>query len=100
MNNEICNEVANGLLRFVDYFNEHPRSQNMTYGEHYKRSLTLSLKMCLGFIYLLIHSIFPFLFESKGSNIIKELYEDIKDIKDIEDIEDIEDIKDISKKSH
>ena len=38
-----------------------------------KHSLYLSYNMLIGGSYLLIHSIFPNLFETKGSTIIKEL---------------------------
>lgn len=72
------NIIVNVLMQIFRYFNKHPNSQNMTYLQHFKRSLRLSLKMCIGFICLFIHSIFPFLFESKGSDIINELYDEVK----------------------
>jgi len=77
MNTNDCNMVSNGLLRIIDFFNKHPNSQNMTYGQHFRRSFKLSLKMCLGFIFLFIHSIFPFLFELSGSKIINQLHEEV-----------------------
>lgn len=82
MNAEKSNMVANGLLRIIGYFNAHPNSQNMTYGQHFRRSFRFSMKMCVGFICLLIHSIFPFLFESTGSKIINQLYDELNKKKD------------------
>ena len=78
MKEEETNMVANSLMQIVGYFNKHPNSQNMTYLQHFKRSFRFSMKMCIGFVCLLIHSVFPFLFESTGSNIINELYNEVK----------------------
>jgi len=51
----------------------HIKNKNTTYFVHMKHALYLSYNMFLGGSYLLIHSIFPNLFETKGSTIIKEL---------------------------
>ena len=69
--------VTNVLLKIISYFNKHPDSQNMTYGQHFRRAFSISLKMYLGFICMFIHSIFPFLFESRGSQIINQIYEEV-----------------------
>ena len=74
-------EKSNLLLRIIGFFNKHLNkhlnTENMTYGQHFIRSFKLSLKMCLGFIFLFIHGIFPFLFESRGSKIINQLHEEV-----------------------
>jgi hypothetical protein len=57
-----------GLVLF-----KHIKNKNTTYFLHMKHSLYLSYNMLIGGSYLFIHSIFPNLFETKGSTIIKEL---------------------------
>jgi hypothetical protein len=59
-------------------FTNHPNINNMSYLQHLKRSMSLSLQMCMGFIYLFIHAIFPFIFEKSGSNMIHNLYDQVK----------------------
>ena len=83
LDNETINNISESFFRIInklnDLFNKHPNTNNMTYFQHFKRAFCLSSKMCLGFVLLFIHSIFPFLFESSGSNIINNLYRDINE---------------------
>lgn len=63
--------------RIHELFTEHPHSQGMTYVQHAWRALSLSSKMGKGCVALLLHAIFPFLFQSTGTNMIRELYDDL-----------------------
>ncbi len=75
--NNVSDSIIRSKNRLVNLFTYHPNSQNMTYSQHLKRALTLSLKMGLGSIILFIHSILPFLLKTKGTSIINSLYNDI-----------------------
>ena len=59
----------------IDFLNniQHIKNKNTTYFLHMKHAFYLSYNMLLGSSYLLIHSILPNLFETKGSTIIKKL---------------------------
>ena len=59
----------------IDFLNniKHIKNKKTTYFIHMKHSLYLSYNMLIGGSYLLIHSIFPNLFQTKGSTIIKKL---------------------------
>jgi hypothetical protein len=63
-------------------FDIHPLSINETYMEHMGHSLYYSLKTLFVSFVFLIHSVFPILYTDKGSELIKDLYEDLKDRKD------------------
>jgi hypothetical protein len=55
------------------FFTKHPEDNDLTYTEHFKRSIKFSLKMFYGSAALFIHAFFPFMFEKTGSRIIIEL---------------------------
>lgn len=69
------NNKCNLKERLYELFTRHPHKNGMTYGSHWWRALKLSIKMGYGASCLLIHSIFPFLCETKGTDMVKELYE-------------------------
>ena len=54
-------------------FTEHPGSVNETYFEHMKAALYYGFNMSLAAFFCTIHSIFPFLFKTDGSNILFRL---------------------------
>jgi hypothetical protein len=54
-------------------FTEHPASVGETYLEHGFFACRYGAKMVLGGCAALIHGIFPFLFETTGSRITREL---------------------------
>ena len=64
--------LYNKTIDFLNNIN-HIKNKNTSYFIHMKHSLYLSYNMFLGSSYLVIHSIFPNIFETKGSSIIKEL---------------------------
>ena len=66
---------CNITKRLYELFTKHPHSNGMTYGGHWLRAIKLSLKMGYGSFCLLIHSIFPFLCETTGTNVVRELYD-------------------------
>jgi hypothetical protein len=59
-------------------FTEHPRSVGETYLEHGAFALRYGVKMTLGGLAALVHSVFPFLFEKTGSRITRELNETLE----------------------
>jgi hypothetical protein len=56
-------------------FTEHPASVGETYGEHFRSACTFSASMISGGLACLIHAIFPFLFASTASVMVRKLYE-------------------------
>lgn len=65
------------ITTFTSLFTEHPHAQNLTYFQHAVRALSLSAKMGKGCVALLIHALFPMLFQSTGTRTIHELYDEI-----------------------
>lgn len=55
-------------------FTDHPRSKNMTYWQHMFGSMTYFLYSFGATISFLFHSIFPFMFETRGSDLTESLY--------------------------
>lgn len=62
------------MLNLINLFTNHLKQENMTYLQHFKRSIKLSTKMAYGSICLFIHAFIPGFFVKSGSNTIKELY--------------------------
>jgi hypothetical protein len=54
-------------------FTDHPHSVNESYFEHMKVALYYSFNMIIGAFCCSIHSIFPFIFKTDGSNILFRL---------------------------
>jgi hypothetical protein len=46
----------------------------MSYCEHMHRAFSMSARMVVGAAALLVHGIFPFVFETTGSETITDLY--------------------------
>ena len=76
-------DIANSMIQLVKgnlfkniykLFTRHPNKNGITYKSHWWRAMKLSIKMAFGSLCLLIHSIFPFLCETTGTDIVKELY--------------------------
>ncbi len=61
--------------RLYELFTNHPHKNGMSYMGHWWRAVKLSVKMGYGSFCLLIHSIFPFLCQTRGTDMVKELYE-------------------------
>lgn len=55
-------------------FNKHPKEVGMTYFQHMKFAIKMSLSLFVLSITTLIHAIFPFLFVENVSNFIKETH--------------------------
>lgn len=56
-----------------DTFTQHPHSINETYTEHLRYAGWMGLRMAGAGLACVIHSIFPFLFEKTGSNMLQSL---------------------------
>lgn len=54
---------------------EHLRSVDETYLEHMGHALSFAGNMAIGTVVCLVHAIFPFLFEKRGSDIINHLHD-------------------------
>jgi len=61
------------MLRSI--FLKHPEEQKMTYLGHLKHALSLGLETLCCSIVFIVHGIVPALFETTGSNMIKNLNE-------------------------
>ena len=60
-------------------FLEHPHDMKMSYIQHLLRALHLSYQTGKASLCLLIHSIFPVLFKTSGTTIIRSLHTEIAD---------------------
>lgn len=56
---------------FMDIFNKHPREINMNYSTHFISTFLLGTYIGVSSIKIMIHSIFPFLFENTENEVIK-----------------------------
>ncbi len=56
---------------------KHLIDNNISYVSHLKRTVHISCRMIYGGIVVLIHGVYPSLFETTASNIIKELNEEL-----------------------
>ena len=52
----------------------HLQNNNMTYFQHFRRAVGISILMLIGGTLCLIHAFLPFLFVSSASDIIRKLY--------------------------
>ena len=65
------------MMNLDTLFLKHPREKNMTYGEHFKHAIKNSGKLLYGSICLGIHAFIPYYFETKGSEIVKEVNDEL-----------------------
>ena len=54
-------------------FTYHPNAQKMTYWQHCKQAIIMSLQLLVASISLMIHAIFPFLLKKTASSIINKV---------------------------
>lgn len=55
----------------VNKLTKHLKENNITYAGHFGRSLSFSFIAFCASVIFLVHAIFPFLFETTGSTIIR-----------------------------
>ena len=67
--------------RLHTLFTTHPHEHHMTYTGHALRALRRAIIMGKGAISLCIHSVFPFLCEKTGTNVVNQLHEEIHQTK-------------------
>lgn len=60
-------------------FTKHPHEYELTYLQHFVVAAKFSVKLFLSSVALLVHSVFPFLFEYTASKTVKEIYTVYKD---------------------
>jgi len=58
-------------------FTKHPHDHNLSYTQHAMRALRMALRLGKGAFALCVHSLFPFLCEKTGTNVIDRLYEEL-----------------------
>jgi len=76
-------------------FTEHPRTLRMTYCEHFKHAAWTALRMAGGAAALVVHSMFPFVFQTTGSDTVKALHGELKEAAAFEEPkEDIQELQD------
>ncbi|MBT0670962.1 hypothetical protein HT136_21560 [Novosphingobium profundi] len=61
------------MLRKI--FNDHPQSVGETYPEHARSAFGFGLAMLQGGAKCLVHGIFPPLFKTSGSDVVRRLHE-------------------------
>ena len=59
-------------------FTKHPHSVGETYLEHMMIAFSIAMKIQLVVLIILIHSIFPFLFEQTGGDKIEQINNDLQ----------------------
>jgi|TARA_Y100000356_G_scaffold32932_1_gene24618 TRAP-type mannitol/chloroaromatic compound transport system permease large subunit len=59
-------------------FTKHPHSVGETYLEHMKTALNTTIKIQLVVFIILIHAVFPFLFEQTGGDEIEKINNDLQ----------------------
>ena len=59
------------------YFTQHLEEVNESYFQHMRHAARFSMKLAVGSMACLVHSIFPFLCEKTGSAIIAEMHHDM-----------------------
>jgi hypothetical protein len=52
-------------------FSDHPKSNNMSYGEHFTFAASFALKFVVGGVALMIHAVFPFWFKDDASQFVE-----------------------------
>lgn len=75
---------------------EHPQEKGMTYSSHMRVALSMAGRMAYGAVCLMIHSVFPFWFQTTGSTIVSELYEELHphSVKAVKTVKAVKAIKD------
>ena len=66
------------LKNFFLLFTKHPSSVNESYLQHFLQTIRVSYKLAKSSIIVLAHGLFPFLFTSKTTEDIEDLYKNLK----------------------
>lgn len=66
------------LNKVKQKFNQHPESNGMTYIEHLQHAWLIGFKTIGAGLVLIIHGTIPFIFEHDGTNMLKDIVDDIK----------------------
>ena len=59
-------------------FTKHPHSVGETYFEHMKIAFNTAIKIQLVVLIIVIHAVFPFLFEHKGGDEIEKINKELQ----------------------
>ena len=58
----------------TEVFSDHPKSNDMTYFEHMRFALSLSVGFLIIGVLSIVHAIFPFLFKDYASSFAEEVH--------------------------
>lgn len=84
MNKEVAEAIGQSIIRLkkridntgvYELFTQHPQENSMTYVQHFWKTMTLSIKMGVGSIRLMVHAYCPFMCKKTAENMISELQE-------------------------
>ena len=65
-------------LSIFSIFKKHPHSVGETYFQHMRKAMIIAFKVQVVVFIILIHSVFPFLFEQVGSDEIEKINNDLQ----------------------
>jgi hypothetical protein len=91
MTTSLRDHLNNVTNMIVEKFNEHPTKFGMTYKEHFLGSMYYGACSMVGTIVFMFHAIFPFLFQTTGSNIVAHLHEKLTLVNQHCAVEDLSD---------
>jgi hypothetical protein len=60
---------------YMSRFDDHLRQVDETYLEHMGHALSFSFNLAIAAVVCLVHAVFPFLFEKRGSSIVNRLHD-------------------------
>ena len=66
------------MRRLIKIFTHHPESNGETYFQHLRCAASYGLRMIFSGVAAIIHSIFPFLFETAASDCAKRINKEVE----------------------
>lgn len=66
----------------MNKFTEHPETSGMSYGEHLKHASISGFRSIGAGLVLITHGLFPMLFEKIGSEMIKDINQELNEKKE------------------
>ena len=66
------------MIKISKIFTQHPKSNGETYFEHFICASMYGVRMVFAGFAAIIHSIFPFLFQTTASDLAKEITGDVR----------------------
>lgn len=73
----VCTKTQSFCQRLYVLFTKHPHENQQSYVKHALHTLRMAFHMGKGAMGLCIHSVFPFLCEKTGTNVIEQMHAEI-----------------------